>query len=153
MRIKASWAIATIVLSVASASWAEKPALTVSTLKNDPAANVAFDAMKKGHALPEWATRGGTESPAHAVMLGGKRMLVMSACKPHACDSERMAVLYDQQKKVMYGVLSTVDPKKNVEQLTWMNIGDGDESIDGRTILYATLTGSVDNHPDAFNFK
>ena len=31
-------------------------------------------------------------------------------------------------------------------------IGGGAESIDGRTILYAALTGSLDNHPQAFNY-
>ena len=30
--------------------------------------------------------------------------------------------------------------------------GGGAESIDGRTILYAALTGSLDNHPQAFNY-
>lgn len=33
-----------------------------------------------------------------------------------------------------------------------LNISD-ELSIDGKTILYAALTGSLDNHPDAFNFK
>lgn len=61
--------------------------------------------------------------------------------------------MYDPQKKVMYGLLLSVNKKDKTERLTWMNIGGGSESIDGKTILYAALTGSLVNHPGAFNFN
>ncbi len=61
--------------------------------------------------------------------------------------------MYDPQKKVMYGLLLSVNKKDNTERLTWMNMGGGSESIDGKTILYAALTGSLVNHPGAFNFN
>ena len=50
-------------------------------------------------------------------------------------------------------MLSVAGPTEGAEKLTWLNIGGGSESIDGRTILYAALTGSLENHPDAFNYK
>ncbi|VWC19104.1 Inhibitor of vertebrate lysozyme [Burkholderia arboris] len=144
-------------LFVAQAVWAGSPATTetwtMSAIAGNRAASAAFDAMKKGHQLPAWVVRGGTESPSITVSFGGHDVYVMTACKPHDCSSESIAVLYDPQKNEMYGVLSTVSPKKGTERLTWLNIGGGDESIDGRTILYAALTGSLANHPGAFNYK
>lgn len=47
---------------------------------------------------------------------------------------------------------AAVETDDTVERLTWLGIGGGAESIDGRTILYAALTGSLDNHPQAFNY-
>jgi hypothetical protein len=41
----------------------------------------------------------------------------------------------------------------DTEVLTWLTIGGGDESIDGRTILYAALTGSLENHRGQFNLS
>ncbi|BBU86441.1 hypothetical protein EIMP300_78410 [Escherichia coli] len=38
------------------------------------------------------------------------------------------------------------------EKLTWLNVNDA-LSIDGKTVLFAALTGSLENHPDGFNFK
>ena len=49
-------------------------------------------------------------------------------------------------------VTSRGEVSGTVERLTWLGIGGGAESIDGRTILYAALTGSLDNHPQAFNY-
>ncbi|EOQ1650832.1 Ivy family C-type lysozyme inhibitor, partial [Escherichia coli] len=37
-------------------------------------------------------------------------------------------------------------------KLTWLNVNDA-LSIDGKTVLFAALTGSLENHPDGFNFK
>ncbi|AIO30130.1 Ivy family c-type lysozyme inhibitor [Burkholderia pseudomultivorans] len=154
MQIKTSLAIAIVAVSVASLSLAENLPLTLSTVKRDPVASKAFEAMKKDHALPSWVERGGTETRGNSVSFDGRQMVVMTACKPHDCGSERFAILYDPQRNVMYGLLLVVDPKRrDTERLTWMNLRDGGESIDGRAILYAALTGSVANHPDAFNFK
>ncbi|VWC11290.1 Inhibitor of vertebrate lysozyme [Burkholderia aenigmatica] len=148
--------LAAAALILVQAAWAAGPSpaktWTMSTIPGDRAASEAFAAMKKGHAVPAWVTRG-TESPGSTVVFGGHDVYVMTACKPHDCGSERIAVLYDPQKKVMYGVLSVAGPKEGAEKLTWLNIGGGSESIDGRTILYAALTGSLENHPDAFNYK
>ncbi|MBU9337251.1 C-lysozyme inhibitor [Burkholderia multivorans] len=109
--------------------------------------------MKKARPLPAWTIRSGTESPAVTVSLEGHDVYVMTACKPHDCSSERIAVLYDPKKRAMCGVLSTVSPKASVERLTWLNVSNRDGSIDVRTILYAALTGSLENHPDAFDYK
>jgi len=52
----------------------------------------------------------------------------------------------------MAGVYSTVKEQSGAERLVWMNAGDK-LSIDGKTVLFAALTGSLENHPDAFNYK
>ena len=38
------------------------------------------------------------------------------------------------------------------EGFRWLNVNDA-LSIDGKTVLFAALTGSLENHPDGFNFK
>ena len=66
----------------------------------------------------------------------------MTACKPHNCGSERIAVLYDPQKKVCTVCCPSQARRRAPRSLTWLNIGGGSESIDGRTILYAALTAA-----------
>ncbi|HFU4245985.1 TPA: hypothetical protein ACH5ZM_003785, partial [Escherichia coli] len=41
---------------------------------------------------------------------------------------------------------------QHYQKLTWLNVNDA-LSIDGKTVLFAALTGSLENHPDGFNFK
>lgn len=134
-------------------AYAQSHTATFRDIASDPAAAAAFKTMATGHRLPDWINGKTVESPGHEVMFGADKVYVMSACKQHDCGAEQIAVLYDPDKKVMYGVLLIADPKTMSEKLTWMNIGAGNESIDGRTILYAALTGSLENHPDAFNYK
>ncbi|HGF2559028.1 TPA: C-lysozyme inhibitor, partial [Escherichia coli] len=49
-------------------------------------------------------------------------------------------------------LFSTIDEKTSQEKLTWLNVNDA-LSIYGKTVLFAALTGSLENHPDGFNFK
>ncbi|NTJ66079.1 C-lysozyme inhibitor [Agrobacterium rhizogenes] len=145
-------AFASILSSATSASAQDHPT-TFREIASDPTASAAFKAMAKGHKLPDWINGKTVESPGNEVMFEGDKVYVMSACKQHDCGDEQIAVLYDPGKKIMYGVLRVADQKTVSEKLTWMNIGPGNEAIDGRTILYAALTGSLGNHPDAFNYQ
>ena len=97
-------------------------------------------------------TTGGTGSPAQTVKLGSESWQVLSACKPHDCGHERIAVIWSEKSKQMSGVYSVVDEKTDQEKLTWLNVSDA-LSIDGKTVLFAALSGSLDNHPDAFNYQ
>lgn len=137
----------------ATSALAENHPGTFRDIAADPAAAAAFKAMAEGHRLPDWVHGKTVESPGYEVIFGGQKVYVMSACKQHDCGAEQIAVLYDPGKKIMYGVLLSADPATRAEKLTWMNLGGGNESIDGRTILYAALTGSLENHPDAFDYK
>ncbi len=140
------------ILAATSASAQDHPT-TFREFASNPAASAAFKAMAQGHRLPDWIYGKTVESPRHEIMFGGDKVYVMSACKQHDCGSEQIAVMYDPGKKIMYGVLLVADPETRAERLTWMNLGGGNETIDGRTILYAALTGSLGNHPDAFDYK
>lgn len=142
----------TSILAATGASAQDHPT-TFRDIAKDPVASAAFKAMAKGHRLPDWINGKTVESPGNELMFGGDKVYVMSACKQHDCGDEQIAVLYDPDKKIMYGVLRVADQKTVSEKLTWMNIGPGNEAIDGRTILYAALTGSLGNHPDAFDYK
>ena len=141
------------ILTSAPSAFAQSHPATFREIASDPMAAGAFKAMAKGHSLPDWINGKTVESPGHEVLFGGQKVYVMSACKQHDCGSERIAVMYDPGKKIMCGLLLSADQKTVTEKLTWLNIGPGNEAIDGRTILYAALTGSLENHPDAFNYK
>ncbi|MBK4717049.1 MULTISPECIES: Ivy family C-type lysozyme inhibitor [Tenebrionibacter/Tenebrionicola group] len=144
--------VATLLLASAGAWAAGNDMLTVSGLANGANSKAAFARMAQGHRLPAWIAQGGTGSPARTVTLGAETWQAIGACKPHNCSAERVAILWSAEKKIMAGVYSTVDEKSAQEKLVWMNVSD-DLAIDGKTVLYATLTGSLENHPDAFNYK
>ena len=125
--------------------------LTLHDLATNKDSKAAFARMVKGHSLPAWVSKGGTSTPAKTVKLGDVEYQVLSACKPHDCAAERVAVLWSEKSQTMSGVFSTVSDKSAKESLTWLNVGDA-LSIDGKTVLYSALSGSLENHPDAFNF-
>lgn len=126
--------------------------LTISKLAVDQDTKAEFQKMAANQHLPKWVTQGGTDSQGQKVNIAGNQYLVLTSCKPHDCGSQRIAVLYATATKKIAGVFSTVDEKTGNEKLQWLNIPD-DLSIDGKTVLFAALTGSLDNHPDSFNFK
>lgn len=130
------------------------PALpTLAELDKDQAMTAAFDAMTVNREAPDWLKGGGVASPTHEVGFDGKSWLAMTSCKPHDCGAHKIAVIFNPKAGVMYGVISDSSEDGAEEKLTWLNIGGGAESIDGRTILYAALTGSLENHPQGFNYN
>ncbi len=126
----------------------------ISSLAKGETAKAAFNQkMVQGHKLPAWVMKGGTYTPAQTVTLAYYLYQVMSACKPHDCGSQRIAVMWSEKSNQMTGLfLDTIDEKTSQEKLTWLNVNDA-LSIDGKTVLFAALTGSLENHPDGFNFK
>ncbi|KAA1046047.1 C-lysozyme inhibitor [Pseudocitrobacter sp. 73] len=149
MMYKAITAVAALVFATSAMAQED---LTISSLAKGESTKAAFNQMVKGHKLPAWVVKGGTYTPAQTVTLGDESYQVMSACKPHDCGTERVAVLWSEKSKQMTGLFSTVDEKTSQEKLTWLNVNDA-LSIDGKTVLFAALTGSLENHPDGFNFK
>lgn len=126
--------------------------LTIEHLATDKATSKAFKDMTQGQKLPAWVVKGGTASPNQEVTIDGKKYLVLNSCKPHDCAAESIAVLYSPESKTLSGLFSQQDQKAVHQRLTWLNIGDA-LSIDGKTVLFAALTGSLENHPQSFNFK
>ncbi|STA76194.1 Inhibitor of vertebrate lysozyme precursor [Citrobacter freundii] len=126
--------------------------LTISKLSVDQDTKAEFQKMTANQHLPKWVTLGGTDSQGQKVTIAGNQYLVLTSCKPHDCGSQRIAVLYSLAKKNIAGVFSSVEDKTGNEKLQWLNIPD-ELSIDGKTVLLAALTGSLDNHPDSFNFN
>ncbi|AXD29068.1 C-lysozyme inhibitor [Salmonella enterica subsp. houtenae] len=126
--------------------------LTISKLAVDQDTKAEFQKMAANQHLPKWVTQGGTDSQGQKVNIAGNQYLVLTSCKPHDCSSQRIAVLYATATKKIAGVFSSVEEKTGNEKLQWLNLPD-DLSIDGKTVLFAALTGSLDNHPDSFNFK
>ena len=142
----------TLLLSLSTISAYAQNDLTVSDLAKNTDTKAAFQKMIGKQKLPEWVMQNGTSSPTKYVEINGKKYWVLNSCKPHDCGSQSIAVLYSPGSKTLSGVFSTNNEREISQQLLWLNITD-DLSIDGRTILFAALTGSLDNHPDSFNFK
>ncbi|MTH79524.1 Ivy family c-type lysozyme inhibitor [Paracoccus aestuariivivens] len=131
-------------------AYAEQPP-TLADMGQVAALKTAFEAMFANSEKPEWLADGIVTTPSQVASFNGQSWLVMSGCKPHDCASNQIAVIYSTTTGTMHGVLS--EAAENAPQmLTWLNIGGGAESIDGRTILFAALTGSLANHPDAFDY-
>ncbi|EEW5141792.1 C-lysozyme inhibitor [Escherichia coli] len=145
-------AITTVAALVIATSAMAQDDLTISSLAKGETTKAAFNQMVQGHKLPAWVMKGGTYIPAQTVTLGDETYQVMSACKPHDCGSQRIAVMWSEKSNQMTGLFSTIDEKTSQEKLTWLNVNDA-LSIDGKTVLFAALTGSLENHPDGFNFK
>lgn len=125
---------------------------TLAALGQDAALTAAYDAMMAGRVAPDWLTGGGVQSPTRQVGFDGATWLAMTSCKPHDCAAHRIAVVYDPQAQVMLGVLSQSSADDSGQQLEWLN-PKGGQTIDGRTILFAALTGSLENHPQAFDLN
>lgn len=92
-----------------------------------------LDALHDTQALPAWVRTGGTATPAQTVQVDGKAMLLATACKPHDCPSERVALLYDAQDHAMWGLFAqrpenlapAVDPgDSSQDKLTWLGKPD-----------------------------
>lgn len=143
--------ISTLLISslfLASTAFAatQAPKSVSDVIKSPLFATIAADVE-----LPEWIKQGGVESSIQQVNIKGETFYVMSACKPHDCPTEQIALLFNPKAEKLAALYKDYDVESNTETLTWLNIDD-DLSIDGKTVLFAKLTGSVDNHPDAFNF-
>lgn len=137
-------------LGLATSAYAQDE-LTTSKLALDPDTKAEFQIMAVNQHLPKWVIQGGTNSQVQKVSIAGNQYLVLTSCKPHECGSQRIAVLFSTATKKLAGAFSSVDETTGNEKLQWLNIPD-DLSIDGKTVLFAALTGSLDNHPDSFNF-
>lgn len=125
---------------------------SLADLKTDSAMSAAFDKMAGEQKIPDWVKTKAVTAPGQIVGFGGRDYLAMTACEQHLCGPHQIAVLYDADRGVMYGVLAKSDPESAREELIWLNIGGGPESIDGKTLLYAALSGSVANHPEDFHY-
>lgn len=90
-------ALTAIVALAASASVMAQGDVTLNSLAQDAATRASFNQMVKGHQLPARVTTGGTGSPAQTVKLGSESWQVLSACKPHDCGHERIAVIWSEK--------------------------------------------------------
>jgi hypothetical protein len=93
----------------------------------------ALDALQGAQALPAWVRQGGTATPAQTVRLDGRPMLLATACKPHDCPTERVALLYDAHDHAIWGLFAqrpenltpAVDPDdSSQDKLTWLGQPD-----------------------------
>lgn len=151
-RLAVAGAMVLFCAGVSSSAIAQDATPSLADLSTDSNMAAAFAAMVGDRKMPEWVTTKAVTSPADIVQFAGQDYLAMTACEQHLCGPHRIAVLYDAASGTMYGLLSTADGGESTENLIWLNIGGGPESIDGKTLLYAAIAGSVANHPEDFNY-
>ncbi|STM49271.1 inhibitor of vertebrate lysozyme precursor [Escherichia coli] len=96
-------AITTVAALVIATSAMAQDDLTISSLAKGETTKAAFNQMVQGHKLPAWVMKGGTYTPAQTVTLGDETYQVMSACKPHDCGSQRIAVMWSEKSNQMTG--------------------------------------------------
>ena len=128
-------------LLISFSSTAGQALPTLSDFANSDNTKAVWHKLDIISTLPSWVKSGGTDGVSYNVTIDGEKYIVMSGCKPHDCMAESIAVLY-----------SLHDEKTGRDNLTWINVPEG-EMIDARTVLFAKITGSFDNHPIQFNFK
>lgn len=122
-----------------------KPAYLFDLLQQPDFAK-ALDALHGAQSLPAWVRQGGTATPVRNIRVGGRSMSLATACKPHDCPTERVALLYDAQSHAMWGLFAqraenlppAVDPRdSSQDKLTWLGEPDAAQRGLLRNALYA----------------
>lgn len=119
--------------STAAASSQSSDQRYLYDLMQKPAFASAFAAMDGAGALPAWVRKGGTATPVETVHVQDASRLLAQACKPHACPSEQVALLYDPVAHVLQGVFVN-DPVPGTDsaisdQATWTWLGKPDAAV------------------------
>lgn len=143
--------IAAILLAMAATPVLAQDGPSLADLGSDAALAADFDKMAQGASIPDWVRGAAVTTPAQTAQFDGKDWQVMSACKQHDCGAHQIAVIRSADG-AMHGVLSELAEDGSSQTLTWLNMTGGAETIDGRTVLFAALSGSLANHPEAFNY-
>lgn len=106
----------------------------------------ALRALPQSAVLPAWVWQGGTATPARMVRVEGTTWQLASACKPHACPLERIALLYDATRHAMCGLYATrseavalrTDPQDDThDALLWLGAPDAAQREALHAALYA----------------
>ncbi|MEW9572949.1 Ivy family c-type lysozyme inhibitor [Rhodanobacter sp. Si-c] len=133
----------------AAATMAARPAVApvyLFDLLRRPDFVKTLDALHGVQVLPAWVRTGGTATPVQTMQVGGKSMLLVTACKPHDCPTERVALLYDAGDHAMWGLFAqrsgnlppAVDPgDSSQDRLTWLGEPDPSRRELLRDALYA----------------
>ena len=119
--------------TAATAATPTVPPIYLFDLLQRPDFVKALDALRGVQDLPDWVRQGGTATPVQVVQVDGRPMQLATACKPHDCPTERVALLYDAQDHAMWGLFAqrpedlapAVDPDdSSQDQLTWLGTPD-----------------------------
>lgn len=141
-----------IILYISSISSYAQTHMNIGELATKQDTKSLFDKMIGGARLPSWVTQGGSDSRNLDVSLIDDSYTVYNSCKPNDCSSEIISVMYSKNTGKMIGVFSESDTNSLNQQLKWL-VGSNELSIDEKAVLFASLTGSLANHPEGYRFK
>lgn len=145
--------LAVLTLVPASAVLAQEALPGLPEMLVKPEVSAIFDKMSEGWEVPAWVRHDAVSSPGQKVSFGGREYSAFWACQNNDCGNNQISVIYNEADKQMFGLIVRSDSENGPQTLNWMGLGGGDETIDGKTILYAAVTGSLANHPTSFNFQ
>ncbi|MBE5254414.1 Ivy family c-type lysozyme inhibitor [Mixta mediterraneensis] len=135
-----------LLLAASLTAAAKQPLPTLQDFATGNDTKVIWHKLTDKAALPGWVKNGGTTGASYNVRLDDESYIVMSGCKPHDCAAGSIAVLWSPRKKETHALYSSREGKADHESLTWLNLEEGGMA-DERAILFAKITGSLDNHP------
>ncbi len=143
-----------IVMAVAGlfSSAHAQDALTVKDLASGGGTKDVFQKMVGSKILPNWVYKGGVDSPVEDIDMHGRRYFVFVSCKPHQCASESIAVLFTPGSKEMIGAFLVSDGDKLEQRILWLT-SSVEPSIEEKMVLFAALTGSLENDQEHLNLK
>lgn len=143
-----------LILGMMAATPALADLPTLADLHSDAALASAFATATERRDPPRWLVEGDvTHTPGQLVGFDEREFVAMWGCQSDNCAASQAALLYDPEAGEIFGLIATTGEDDHRQMLEWLNIGGGAESIDGRTILFAAISGSLSNHPDAFDYR
>lgn len=139
--------IALSLLLIAATGYA-KDHITINMLANNSSTRNCFHQMVKANKLPYWVVRNATHYPTLEITIRKERYFIMKACNPDDCEREQIAIIYSPLRNVISGVYAVTESPEQ-QRLQWLGISD--ELADGRALLFAALSGSLDRQKENFS--
>lgn len=121
--------------------------ITINMLANNSSTRNCVHQMVKANKLPTWVLRNASNFPTLEMTIREERYYVMKACNPDDCEREKIVIAYSPLRNILSGVFAVTDAPEQ-QQLKWLGISD--ELPDGKALLFAALSGSLENLYDNF---
>lgn len=128
----------------AAADNSKQPAVDLSKYTSEMAQKPVFStAYRSMAALPAWVRTGrGTASPTLTQTIEGKPYLVGHLCEPHNCAQNQFEVVFSENGKQAWGLLSS----RRGKTLYQMPFGNPDDAVLA-VMTQAYATNNPDNEP------
>ena len=121
--------------------------ITINMLANNSSTQNCFHQMVKANQLPTWVIRNASNYPTLEMTIREEHYYVMKACNPDDCEREKIVIAYSPLRNILSGVFAFTETPEQ-QQLKWLGISD--ELPDGKALLFAELSGSLEKLRENF---